>query len=136
MYADMLKEELRKGEELEMEQEEERCKQVLQYQNELEDQLREQEQKRVELYQEFLKEKLMIDEICRRIYEEDQREQEARLEKQKATREYIEDFKRKREEVCVHVLYVCMCLFVCVCVHVLYVFVCLCVHFVFYHHNN
>jgi len=108
MYTDMLKEELRKGEELEVEQEEERCRQALQYQNELEDQLREQEQKRVELYQEFLKEKLMIDEICRRIYEEDQRELEARLEKQRATREYIEEFKRKREEVCLS-LCVIMC---------------------------
>ena len=32
-----------------------------------------QEQKRQDMYEEFLKEKLMIDEIVRRIYEEDQR---------------------------------------------------------------
>jgi len=32
-----------------------------------------QEQKRQEVYEEFLKEKLMIDEIVRKIYEEDQR---------------------------------------------------------------
>ena len=32
-----------------------------------------QEQKRQEAYEEFLKEKLMIDEIVRKIYEEDQR---------------------------------------------------------------
>ena len=32
-----------------------------------------QEQKRQDEYEEFLKEKLMIDEIVRKIYEEDQR---------------------------------------------------------------
>jgi len=32
-----------------------------------------QEQRRQEAYEEFLKEKLMIDEIVRKIYEEDQR---------------------------------------------------------------
>ena len=32
-----------------------------------------QEQKRQEAYEEFLKEKLMIDEIVRKIYEEDER---------------------------------------------------------------
>ena len=32
-----------------------------------------QEKKRQEEYEEFLKEKLMIDEIVRKIYEEDQR---------------------------------------------------------------
>lgn len=33
----------------------------------------EQEQKKQQAYEEFLKEKLMIDEIVRKIYEEDQR---------------------------------------------------------------
>ena len=58
----------------------------------------------------------MIDEIVRKIYEEDQRYQEcalrllygctlyyreveARLEKQRATKQYIEEFLQKREEV-------------------------------------
>ena len=77
-----------------------------------------QEQRRQEAYEEFLKEKLMIDEIVRKIYEEDQRyaewhtlywdlvilsimcrELEAMLEKRKATQRYIEEFKQKREEV-------------------------------------
>ena len=40
----------------------------------------------------------MIDEIVRKIYEEDQREQEMRLEKQHATQKFIEEFKQKREE--------------------------------------
>lgn len=98
-YADMLHQELEKGQALDVQQEEEHYKQVLKYQNELELQLKEQEQKKQELYEEFLKEKLMIDEICQRIYEEDQKELEDRLEKQQVTRKYIEDFKRKREEV-------------------------------------
>ena len=74
-------------------------KQKFVYQDQLERQLQEQELKRQEQYEEFLKEKLMIDEICRKIYEEDQRELEARLEKQKATRQYIDEFLKKREEV-------------------------------------
>lgn len=45
---------------------------VLHYQ-ELEKQLLEQEKQKQEAYEEFLKEKLMIDEIVRKIYEEDQR---------------------------------------------------------------
>ena len=50
------------------------------------------------MYEEFLKEKLMIDEIVRKIYEEDQQAMKARLEKQQATQEYIRDFLKKREE--------------------------------------
>jgi len=42
------------------------------YQQELEKQLEEQERKKQGVYDEFLKEKLMIDEIIRKIYEEDQ----------------------------------------------------------------
>ena len=40
----------------------------------------------------------MIDEIVRKIYEEDQKAAEVRLAKQKATADYIEEFLRKREE--------------------------------------
>lgn len=43
------------------------------YQQELEKQLEEQERKKQGVYDEFLKEKLMIDEIIRKIYEEDQK---------------------------------------------------------------
>lgn len=50
------------------------------------------------MYEEFLKEKLMIDEIVRKIYEEDQQAMKVRLEKQHATQEYVRDFLRKREE--------------------------------------
>lgn len=98
-FAEMMMDDYKKGEELEHQKELERQKQSEYYQSELEGQLEEQERKRQEQYEEFLKEKLMIDEICRKIYEEDQREVEAKLEKQKATRQYIEEFKKKREEV-------------------------------------
>lgn len=46
---------------------------MLQYQRELEQQLLDNERKKQEAYKEFLKEKLMVDEIIRKIYEEDQR---------------------------------------------------------------
>ena len=98
-YADMLQQELDKGLTLDSQREEEQYRRVVKYQKELEQQLAEQERKKQDLYKEFLKEKLMIDEICQRIYDEDQKEIETRLERQKATRKYIDEFKAKREEV-------------------------------------
>ncbi|XP_065661551.1 meiosis-specific nuclear structural protein 1 isoform X3 [Hydra vulgaris] len=78
--------------------ERERWEKSVQYQEQLESQLQEQEQTKQKQYEEFLKEKHMIDEIVRKIYEEDQREMEARLLKQKENRELIEDFIKKREQ--------------------------------------
>merc|ERR1712188_285208 len=71
---------------------------AIEYQEQLERQLEEQEHKKQMEYEEFLKDKLLIDEAVRKIHEEDQREQERRLEKQKATRAYIEEFKSKRDQ--------------------------------------
>ncbi|XP_010217626.1 PREDICTED: meiosis-specific nuclear structural protein 1 [Tinamus guttatus] len=84
-----------------------RNKEKRMYQQELEKQLEEQERKKQDAYEEFLKEKLMIDEIVRKIYEEDQMEKQLKLEKMRATQAYIEEFKkeqalwrrRKREEM-------------------------------------
>ena len=52
------------------------------YQQQLEYQLTEQEDAKRAAYEEFLKEKLLIDEIVRKIYDEDLREAEDRLKKQ------------------------------------------------------
>lgn len=52
--------------------EERRNKVKTQYYIDLEKQLEEQERKKQEAYGQLLKEKLMIDEIVRKIYEEDQ----------------------------------------------------------------
>ena len=52
------------------------------YQQQLEYQLAEQEDAKRAAYEEFLKEKLLIDEIVRKIYDEDLREAEDRLKKQ------------------------------------------------------
>ena len=52
------------------------------YQKQLEFQLSEQEEKKRAAYEDFLKEKLMIDEIVRKIYDEDLREAEDRINKQ------------------------------------------------------
>eukprot|EP00118_Oscarella_pearsei_P026426 m.309881 g.309881 ORF g.309881 m.309881 type:complete len:498 (+) comp48395_c0_seq1:37-1530(+) len=78
--------------------EQSRWEESVRYQQELEKQLDEQERKRQHAYEEFLKEKLMIDEIVRKIYEEDQREIERRLNQQKATQMYISEFLGAREE--------------------------------------
>lgn len=66
-------EEHERAEEAERQREMERYKESIRYQQELERQLEEQEEKKQQAYEEFLKEKLMIDEIVRKIYEEDQR---------------------------------------------------------------
>ncbi|KAK3737795.1 hypothetical protein QZH41_015857 [Actinostola sp. cb2023] len=83
---------------VEREKEKQRWGESVRYQNELEKQLTEKEKRKQVAYEEFLKEKLMIDEIVRKIYEEDQREISDRLEKQRATQRYIEEFKTKRNE--------------------------------------
>ncbi|CAF0708426.1 unnamed protein product [Brachionus calyciflorus] len=68
-----------------------------QYKQDLHKQLEEKENNKQKSYEEFLKEKLLIDEIVRKIHEEDQKEFERKLLAQKATREYIEEFKKQRE---------------------------------------
>lgn len=87
--------------------EDRRNKLKVQYYLDLEKQLEEEEKKKQEAYEQLLKEKLMIDEIVRKIYEEDQLERQQKLEKMNATRRYIEEFqkeqalwrKKKREEM-------------------------------------
>ncbi|XP_007520981.2 meiosis-specific nuclear structural protein 1 [Erinaceus europaeus] len=84
-----------------------RHKSKAQYSHDLDKQLVEQEHKKQEAYKQLLKEKLMIDEIVRKIYEEDQMEKQQKLEKMNASRKYIEEFqkeqdlwrKRKQEEM-------------------------------------
>ena len=71
--AQVMQKEYEKATEIELQKEKERYFQSVHYQQQLESQLEEQERKKQEAYEEFLKEKLMIDEICRKIYEEDQR---------------------------------------------------------------
>ena len=58
---------------VEREKEKQRWEESVRYQEQLEKQLTEKERRKQEAYEEFLKEKLMIDEIVRKIYEEDQR---------------------------------------------------------------
>ena len=53
------------------------------YQQQLEYQLAEQEEAKRKAYEDFLREKLLIDEIVRKIFDEDLREAEDRLKKQK-----------------------------------------------------
>lgn len=96
--AVLMKSEHERAEQAETAKEMERWQESVRYQQELERQLEEKELKKQSAYEEFLKEKLMIDEIVRKIYEEDQREQEMRFEKQRATQAFIEEFKQKREE--------------------------------------
>lgn len=57
----------------EQEDEKLRLKQMSEYSSELDKQLREQAEKRMKAYKEFILEKLAIDEIVRRIHEEDQK---------------------------------------------------------------
>jgi hypothetical protein len=70
---------------------------MAQYKLDLHKQLEEKELDKQARYEEFLKEKLLIDEIIRKIYEEDQREIERKLLARKATKEFVEEFKKQRE---------------------------------------
>lgn len=68
-----MQEEFQRALEVEREKEKQRWEESVRYQEQLEGQLAEKERRKQEAYEEFLKEKLMIDEIVRKIYEEDQR---------------------------------------------------------------
>ncbi|CAF1536786.1 unnamed protein product [Adineta ricciae] len=68
------------------------------YKQDLQHRLKERELSKQKAYEEFLREKLVIDEIARKIYEEDQRETERKLEHQRAMRDFIAGFKSKREQ--------------------------------------
>ncbi len=68
-----------------------------QYKKDLHKQMEDKEYNRQKAYEEFLKEKLLIDEIIRKIYEEDQKEIERKMLARKATREFVDEFKRQRE---------------------------------------
>ncbi|KAM4630463.1 uncharacterized protein ACJ7VT_000159 [Polymixia lowei] len=71
---------------------------LMQHQKALEQQLMDKERKSQEAYEEFLKDKLMVDEIVRKIYEEDQMERQLKVEKMRTTQQYIEEFKRQQAE--------------------------------------
>lgn len=68
-----MEEEYKRALEVEREKEVKRWEESVRYQEQLENQLLEKERRKQEAYEEFLKEKLMIDEIVRKVYEEDQR---------------------------------------------------------------
>lgn len=67
------------------------------YKQDIHKQIEEKEEARHKAYEEFLREKLLVDEIVRKIYEEDQREIERKMLSQKATKEYIQEFNQQRE---------------------------------------
>lgn len=71
--AQRIAEESHRADEEQQRKLQERYEESRRYQSELEKQLEEQEQLKQEAYEEFLKEKLMIDEIVRKIHEEDAR---------------------------------------------------------------
>ncbi|OAF65022.1 Meiosis-specific nuclear structural protein 1 [Intoshia linei] len=97
VYNEMLKEELVKAKELEKELAISKWNERFIYKQQLEQQLQEQEIKKQEAFKEFLKEKLLIDEIIRKIYQEDQKEREQIIMKRKLHIEYIDNFKKQRE---------------------------------------
>jgi hypothetical protein len=63
----------------------------------LEDQIAESHMQKQAAYAEFLKEKAMVDEIVRRVIEEDEAEKLARMQKQQETKEYIENYLVQRQ---------------------------------------
>ena len=70
---------------------------MAQYKQDLHRQLEERERSKQAQYEEFLREKLLIDEIVRKIHEEDARELERKMLARQATREYVAEFQKARE---------------------------------------
>ncbi|KAJ3255539.1 mannosyl-oligosaccharide alpha-1,2-mannosidase [Chytriomyces hyalinus] len=68
------------------------------YQGALQGQLQELENRKLVEYEQFLKEKEMVDAIVSKIIMEDERELQMRLEKQRETKQFIEDYLHEREE--------------------------------------
>ena len=68
-----MRNEARRAEENDRQRELIRQQATIRYKQELEQQLKEQELSKQRAYEDFLRDKLMIDEIVRKIYEEDQR---------------------------------------------------------------
>lgn len=67
------------------------------HQDDLLQQLSDQQQQQQQAYEEFIKEKLMIDEIVRRINDEDNRAREHEASRKQHTRKEMEDFKAQQE---------------------------------------
>ncbi|CAH8483656.1 unnamed protein product [Schistosoma margrebowiei] len=81
------------------EQEETRRKQSqIQLRNELDTQIMEQVELRKKVYQEFLHDKQMVDEVVKRIKEEDEYEQQKRQKRKELIRREIDQYQKEREE--------------------------------------
>ncbi|KAI9144538.1 tumor suppressor, Mitostatin-domain-containing protein [Paraphysoderma sedebokerense] len=68
------------------------------YKEDLQNQLTELEQRKKMDYEQFLKEKAMIDEIARKIAEDDELEHLTRLQKAQESRQFIESYLNQRQE--------------------------------------
>ncbi|KAJ3194601.1 mannosyl-oligosaccharide alpha-1,2-mannosidase [Entophlyctis luteolus] len=70
----------------------------LAYQYALQTQLVEFENRKLDEYELFLKEKAMVDAVVAKILEEDERELQKRLQKQRETKQFIEEYLLEREQ--------------------------------------
>lgn len=68
------------------------------YQKDLQEQVKTRQLEEEFAYQQYLKEKLVVDEVVRKIYEEDARLRENEMHKKAELREYIELFKKQQAE--------------------------------------
>lgn len=66
------------------------------YKQELEAQVVAQKEAEEKAYIEYLKEKVIIDEVVRKIYEEDARAREIEMAKKEEQREYIQQFQKEQ----------------------------------------
>lgn len=92
-----MKEEAERADRESKAREQNRAVEMHKFKQELHRQLEEKENAKQSKYEEFLRDKLLIDEIVRKIHEEDQKEIERKMLARQATKEYIEEFKKQRE---------------------------------------
>lgn len=76
--------------------EERKAAETARYKQELEAQVVAQKEAEEKAYIEYLKEKVIIDEVVRKIYEEDARAREIEMAKKEEQREYIQQFQKEQ----------------------------------------
>lgn len=78
--------------------EEEEFQAKLKYHQDLDAQREAQEKANREAYAEFMQDRLLIDELMKKIVEEDIREAQKKIDSQRKVKQYIDEYKKAREE--------------------------------------
>lgn len=96
-YVAHLKEKIKREKEQEAQSEVKKLENSHAYRRDLQQQLKEVEDKRTEEYEQFLRDKAIIDEIVKKIMEDDEKEYKIRMQQRKETKDFIDLFIVQRQ---------------------------------------